>query len=1164
MMRRNVQHLALLPNIAAPTQLATNVTLVLCGTQVMHNLQEFKFLKLVKFATIFIIIFLTLFYFFLGKSDHGRVKPLLDKKDTLHPPVSYRPVSRTGARSRDPSPIDKSEKTSSSTSSTSYNMNRLYPRPYTLSASRERLDSGSSTTTIPKYTGRSSISKEDLIPKYTGRSSITKDDSVSKYSSRSSSSKDDVPKYIGKASTSKDESLSRYKGSARASREDLQKYGSRPSKDDTPKYLSRSSTSKDEATSRYKTNRATSREDLSSQKYINSRFLPKNSVEKSYTAYTRPSTIRVNETSRRNKELLSVLHAQQEQERLSRPTSRCSSATPEDILHRELPKPEHQPSPKPEELEMETVTVTTRGTSPSHSPTPSNFLRSRRIEVAKVIEKQITRPKIRRNMVDKEIQSDRLDDSTKSSRFAGASRISATPWSSILDMKFSSPVTKQKDSKQGECADSEHSEDRVRKSSCDSPKSISRASSTKSVSQGSSKSDGKPKDKKSPSPSSSKSKLTPPKQTHVTDKKQLPPQIPKNEVSNKNQSIHSTNLQNKDFRKSVLNMNPEGKGKKKLGRRSNSASSADSDQSAADPEATDVSENLATCASYHSNSIPSKLPQKVSSLVQRSRRSPSSDTSSSSSSTGSEDDSKQKNKNHHSACSSRTSVVLSSADELSTDKSRRTPHSPKPKENIKPETVEAKSFLMRALAPVTSLFKGKHQEPERTVQNMGQEKVQSNAQHPVEIPVAKPRHAKLMLVKVEPGESTWCVEKPSSHSASLNSDEAHPKKLQTSDAKPFLRHVESGEIPWWLDEKSEIPEGVDTYPNYVREDGTTADGTIIFKVRHNDSDDSSWWMDGSEKSKSDSNNIKNVNVEGKTEDGRILYKVRHNESDESSWWLDSSEKSKSDSNKQNVPSNYVQIEGTTDDGRVIYKVRHNDSDESSWWLDNDKSRSDSGKRNVIPINLYQNEDGRIVYKIRHNDSDDTSWWLDSSDKTDSNKQNIMNNDYLEQHKIRHIDSGERAWWLNSAENIPEMVQLQEEQENKSKYAIRHQDSGEKPWWLGNPEKAESDNESENEVPLGDRASPEGLEMPKDQGRLSPYDNVPVMVDKNKKRNMNLFISKHTNIDDILGGTAQLWSPVMDKMFSYDGKPDECTEIDPRQVIIHENSPQRGVIHPNRM
>ncbi|VEN40371.1 unnamed protein product [Callosobruchus maculatus] len=922
-----------------------------------------------------------------GRTESSRIKPILDKKDTSHPPVSYRPINRTGARSRDSSPIEKSDKSSSSTSS-SYNYgNRLYPRPFQRSVSKERVDS-----TIPKYTGRSASSTRDEVPKYGSTLSV---------------------------------------------------------KEDVPKYLSRSPS------------RNASREDLTSgsQKYINSRFLPKNTVEKSYTAYSRPLSVRTNETSRKNRELLNVLHAQQEQERLSRPTSRCSSTTPDEVSSKEKEVSSctatKSESP-PREVEMETVKVVTRGTSPT--PVTQNtqhptFLRSRRIEIAKVVEKQISRPKRPvHTMVDKEIQSDRLDDSTKISRYAGASRMSATPWSSFLDMKFSSPAQKSKTN--------------AKVKECDSPKSLSRTSSSKSLEQSPAKSD-KPKEvRKSPSPA--KSKIVPPKQ--ISDKKQLPP-IPKGDNSGKSGLISP----NKDFRKSVLNMNPEGKSKK-IGRRSNSASSAESDN--ADPEATDVSENLKSCGSYH-NSNSSKVPQKSAAdrCHGRSRRSPSAETSNTTS--GSEDDSKtRKIKGKLSAGSSRTSVVLSSGDELSTDKSPKPPQSPRNKYDVNKSEADAKSFLMRALAPVTNLFKVKPPDsPERS--NWMDPSTESNTES--KSFAAEPITARIIIHRVESTEAPWSQSEDSKQAQDQSGSETKlwwetsksgpqgENSLRHADSieKPFwensseeptvnepkklikIKHADSGETPWWLDESAEVPEGVETYPNYVREDGTTADG-------------------------------------------RVIYKIRKNDSGETSWWQTSSDKTESSKNKSE-PNNSVYPET-----------------QSSWVRD---------------------------YKPKKLDSEDSTWWLSGSEKTESDKNmtNIMDPEYQKMHQIRHIDSGEREWWL-SQENKAE-----EQQEPD-----RQQDSGEKPWWL----QKEAENEFDNvTMPLGDRASPEGLEMPKDdEGRKSPYDNVPGTQRRTQKSSG--YISRYMNIDEVLGGAAtQIWSPLMDKICGYAEEP--VYEVDPDQVVIHE-------------
>ncbi|KAL1517895.1 hypothetical protein ABEB36_001599 [Hypothenemus hampei] len=802
---------------------------------------------------------------------------------------------------------------------------------------------------------------------------------------------------------------------------------------------------------------------------------------------------------------------------------------------------------------METVKICTRGTSPNLStPAPTNFLRSRRIELAKTIEKTVTRPKtVRENMVDKEIQSDRLDDSTRSSKFAGASRISATPWTNFLDMKFSSPSNKKEKTVKGE-----------------SPKSLSRTSSTKSIASVKSDKDKEPK-KAIVSP---KSKLTPPKQIS-TDKKQLPP-IPKSDSSNKSNSFH--NSPNKDFRKSVLNMNPDGS-KKKVGRRSNSASSAESDN--ADPDATDISENLTSCKSYHNSNSSSRILEKNSSENQKSRMSPGSDASLGSTTglSSSEDDTKIRKHN------SRNCAALNTDD----NRISKIPQSAKHKAEICKNEAEAKNFLMRALAPVTNLFKVSKQSSQGSQEGNETNELNVDAEEKVvwildpssdstlstdQQNCQEPRSAKLVLHRVESNDTNWWDEnsdmstdrsqlQQQSEPANmkygdifLKVTEANPSQQSSSSKrisplkqygsgeaswwldsgqnsspggqiysgynaehnmsaplnKSALKHVESGEKPWWLDENAQVPDGVTKYSNSHQ------------KLNHVQSEEKPWWFE---------ENTSEIPRENK-EENKSTFIRPNNQSGEVAWWL----------KKDGTPPEGIKVWSPKEESTNQPRIRPIDSGEAPWWLQNDATPPEG-------IATYPNWSSEQTNssKFRRNDSGNSTWWLDS-DKSNSDNRNPSEQSGLrlpvEPHKLRHIDSGEREWWINDDEISAEMVEAKEEVENKPKYAIRHQDSGEKAWWL-----------QENQEPLGDRASPEGLETPKEnEGRLSPYDNVPSFKESNRKSIPALFISKHTNIDDILGGTGQLWSPIMNKIFGYE---DDYRAVDVNEVIIHPGNQDCG-------
>lgn len=85
------------------------------------------------------------------------------------------------------------------------------------------------------------------------------------------------------------------------------------------------------------------------------------------------------------------------------------------------------------------VTTITRSTSPTHPGSSSSYLRSRRGEMTKTLEKVRARPLVGPKSEDKGTQSDRMDDSTRYSRFGSASRTNA--FAPYLDSKYSPSPT---------------------------------------------------------------------------------------------------------------------------------------------------------------------------------------------------------------------------------------------------------------------------------------------------------------------------------------------------------------------------------------------------------------------------------------------------------------------------------------------------------------------------------------------------------------------------------------------------------------------------------------------------------------------------------------------------------------------------------------------------
>jgi len=86
--------------------------------------------------------------------------------------------------------------------------------------------------------------------------------------------------------------------------------------------------------------------------------------------------------------------------------------------------------------EFMTLMMITRGTSPT-TPASSSYLRNRRAEVGIIQQKEVTRPRKPPESTDKEIQCDRMEETSRISRYGGGNRVSGAAWSTYLD-KYSS------------------------------------------------------------------------------------------------------------------------------------------------------------------------------------------------------------------------------------------------------------------------------------------------------------------------------------------------------------------------------------------------------------------------------------------------------------------------------------------------------------------------------------------------------------------------------------------------------------------------------------------------------------------------------------------------------------------------------------------------------
>lgn len=152
-----------------------------------------------------------------------------------------------------------------------------------------------------------------------------------------------------------------------------------------------------------------------------------------------------------------------------------------------------------------------------------------------------------------------------------------------------------------------------------------------------------------------------------------------------------------------------------------------------------------------------------------------------------------------SAGSSRTSVLASSTDEMSLtmEKPPRPPSSPRSRSDRERsgKTEEAKSFLMRALAPVTNLFKNKHQDSSESGKSGGW--LDSNEES---IDARKPEQ--------NGGGTTTSLSKSLSKSFSFTNSEKNDDRRQPGVR---VKGNFSGEQPWWMDPNNDnVPKGIET------------------------------------------------------------------------------------------------------------------------------------------------------------------------------------------------------------------------------------------------------------------------------------------------------------------------------------------------------------------
>lgn len=276
------------------------------------------------------------------------------------------------------------------------------------------------------------------------------------------------------------------------------------------------------------------------------------------------------------------------------------------------------------------------------------------------------------------------------------------------------------------------------------------------------------------------------------------------------------------------------------------------------------------------------------------------------------------------------------------------------------------------------------------------------------------------------------------------------------------------------------------------------------------------------------------------------------------------------------------------------KLRHIDSGELPWWMTADEPSADDtainpvesetrapesniGNGNGVASWMFPSEDQnrgdeapKPMYRFTKIRSGERAWWMDSDEKGENAQNgtgtaNHYNNNNVHEDsvepestttltfKIKRIESGEKAWWMTNdgpdtenADNIDFWSEINEKNEAERKCHVRQHQEHERNFYSGGVTDT-------TEGPLGQRASPEGLEdMTSQRREFSPYacTGDPARDTFGKNSASKLFISRHQNIDDLLGGTSHTMNLMLMDRNDFNAPYEE---ILPAQVRIHDGS-----------
>ncbi|XP_037951307.1 probable WRKY transcription factor protein 1 [Teleopsis dalmanni] len=786
-----------------------------------------------------------------------------------------------------------------------------------------------------------------------------------------------------------------------------------------------------------------------------------------------------------------------------------------------------------EEETFVNVSVVTRATSPT-PPGSTTVQRTRRIDIAKTIEKTIQRSTKKKKMLEKEIQSDRLDDSTRYSRFGISSRVSSY---------------------------SPHSESRYSSNLRYSASPLSSASKSTSSSNENKKDDASSSNSnKTNRTTSSKSKLSPSKVVRINSRQSSvenlsasnakPPAAPKAESPSKTSTSSSSAVvkwPNKDFRKSALNVGPTDRPRKSR----TPSTGTDSDampantceiKSTSNANNNQRGERASSVGSECSNASATSNGKRTTNsgdgkVRQRCHVKVSNNTTTS---TLSRNNSSTSLKNaSHKSCTPTTAVSSSSGTESSSENRKTNKKSTKKKAtNTHNKTVENAKFRgdnnagdVNDLSPKhsTKFENSKTSQPPAT-KSAATNQTDSSAQRAEESTSTATTTASDYRLQKLSNVSNFFVN-------CQNDANSEPIFVESSESSSDLNTDQLNEQNnVSLTEDFETKTNSQAYISPTSKATKTNSDPARKAASSNSNSNSIRYSNTNTKSAEDSfvynppcslrskNSLSTHSSEARTESSSYTQRTAATESelqpnteqDESSWWQDTSRQIDTTSA---LDYNYKD--------EMHFKLRHIDSGETAWWLRNDEDDTLADDN----IKTFNNEDDAddvtdAVPSLpsnsnsgAHNQTKQNWWTSETDDEHDPDISRCRSAEAHYEPSSAAIESWEsrqyqmpkshctpeKQWWSESSNSKNTASNNTSKQNGAIQLKICRIESGERPWWLDE----ESGNNNDNEGVIEDNTTVEAtIKLPKKSNNKSSSNSKSVEPSEDGSNNANKSEQEH--------------------------------------------------------